>query len=148
MVRECYWPISGKRLCKVYHKGVQCFRIRTSMMPQQMSSLPVVNRVTPLSTFGIRRQKPPTTTYLCVFVCFVTKTIHLELASDLSTASFLGALKRIVATRGVLKRIFSDDGTNFVGANSTLRELYDLPSSDALEEKHIILQCFETTGSF
>lgn len=54
--------------------------------------------------------------YIAVFVCLCTKAVHLELVSDLSTAAFLNALKRLCARRGKPQHIYSDNGTNFVGA--------------------------------
>ena len=41
------------------------------------------------------------------------KAVNLELVSDLSTESFIACLRRLVA-----------HGTNFVGANGILKELY------------------------
>ncbi|XP_055854499.1 uncharacterized protein LOC129918153 [Episyrphus balteatus] len=58
--------------------------------------------------------------YVCLFVCFATKAIHLEPTSDLSTSAFLAAFSRFVARRGLPKTIFSDNGTNFVGASKVL----------------------------
>ncbi|GFU41230.1 uncharacterized protein NPIL_661911 [Nephila pilipes] len=59
--------------------------------------------------------------HFCVFVCFTTKAIHLELASDLSAQTCIAALKRFIARRGKPKEIFSDCGTNFIGAKIFLR---------------------------
>lgn len=59
--------------------------------------------------------------YVCVFLCFSTKAIHLELCSDLSSDSFLAAFTRFVGRRGLPKRVMSDNGTNFVGAERKLR---------------------------
>ncbi|XP_017473122.1 PREDICTED: uncharacterized protein LOC108364071 [Rhagoletis zephyria] len=59
--------------------------------------------------------------YVCLFVCFATKAIHLEATSDLSTQSFLAAFPRFIARRGCPKNIYSDNGTNFVGASRALR---------------------------
>lgn len=56
----------------------------------------------------------------------VTKAVHLELVSDMSTKTFLNALKRFIARRGRCQKIFSDNGTNFRGANNELNELYRL----------------------
>jgi len=36
--------------------------------------------------------------YVCVFICFVTKAIYLELIKDLSAVSFLHGLKRFICT--------------------------------------------------
>ncbi|KAF0751196.1 Integrase catalytic domain-containing protein, partial [Aphis craccivora] len=49
------------------------------------------------------------------------QTVHLEAMEDLSTQAFLASLRRFTARRGLCSSIFSDNGTNFVGAR---RELY------------------------
>jgi hypothetical protein len=54
--------------------------------------------------------------YIALFVCFSTKAVHLELVGDLTTASFLAAFKRFTSRRGHVSEIFSDNGTNFIGA--------------------------------
>ncbi|KAJ8978096.1 hypothetical protein NQ317_018962, partial [Molorchus minor] len=38
--------------------------------------------------------------WICIFVCMVTKAIHLELVTDLSTANFIACFKRFIARRG------------------------------------------------
>ncbi|XP_043475035.1 uncharacterized protein LOC122506784 [Leptopilina heterotoma] len=63
-------------------------------------------------------------TYVCVFVCLATRAVNLELANDLSTEAFLACLKRFFSRRCLSRSIHSDNGTNFVGANSTLKELF------------------------
>ena len=50
------------------------------------------------------------------------KAVHLELVSDLTSKAFIAALRRFVARRGYPSLLWSDHGTNFVGANRTLRE--------------------------
>ncbi|XP_018400049.1 PREDICTED: uncharacterized protein LOC108777615 [Cyphomyrmex costatus] len=68
--------------------------------------------------------------YICVFVCLSVKAVHLEVVSDLSSDGFLAALRRLVARRGIPAHIYSDNGTNFVGANSQLKEVYALLNSE------------------
>jgi len=58
--------------------------------------------------------------YICVFVCMATKAIHLEAVSDLSSDKFLEALRRFFARRGKSENLYSDNGTNFVGASRVL----------------------------
>ena len=58
------------------------------------------------------------------------KAVHLEVVSDLTTDGFLAALRRFVARRGIPAHIYSDNGTNFIGANNHLKELYVLLNSD------------------
>lgn len=66
--------------------------------------------------------------YICVFICMSIKAVHLEVVSNLSTEGFLAALRRFIA-RGRPEHIYSDNGTNFVGANNHLKELYALFNS-------------------
>ncbi|GFR21822.1 integrase catalytic domain-containing protein [Trichonephila clavata] len=55
-----------------------------------------------------------------------TKAVHLELVSLLSAAAFLSALRRFVSRRGYPSDIYSDNGTNFVGASAYLKDLFKL----------------------
>jgi hypothetical protein len=69
------------------------------------------------------RSKTEIKCYLAIFVCFVTRAIHLEVVSSLSTDHFLAALRRFVSRRGRPSDIYSECGTNFVGAGKELRKL-------------------------
>jgi len=62
--------------------------------------------------------------YLELFVCLSTKTVHLEIVTDLSTGAFLASLDRFVARRGIPAPIFSDFSTNYVGAARQLKSLF------------------------
>jgi len=64
------------------------------------------------------------------------KAIHLEVVSDLTSEGFIGALRRFVSRRGLPQHIYSDNGTNFVGANNQLREMYVLLNSE--EHKKLV----------
>ncbi|XP_022909681.2 uncharacterized protein [Onthophagus taurus] len=72
--------------------------------------------------------------YVCLFVCFVTRAIHLELVTELSSECFISALRRFVSRRGRPYQMFSDNGTNFVGASKELDRLgkFLLENSDEL----------------
>lgn len=65
--------------------------------------------------------------YIAVFVCFSVKAVHLEVVTELSTDAFLAAFDRFVARRGLPSEIFSDCGTNFVGADKQLQLLINSP---------------------
>lgn len=58
--------------------------------------------------------------YIAVFICLATKAVHLEAVTGLSTEHFLMALHRFIGRRGLCKDMFSDNGTNFVGADNIL----------------------------
>ncbi|XP_025262983.1 uncharacterized protein LOC105254436 [Camponotus floridanus] len=68
--------------------------------------------------------------FVVVFVCLCSRAIHLEVASDYSSDAFLAAFRRFVSRRGLCEEIYSDCGTNFVGADRQLRELFRASSSD------------------
>ncbi|XP_062127128.1 uncharacterized protein LOC133839543 [Drosophila sulfurigaster albostrigata] len=63
---------------------------------------------------------PITKGYVCVFVCFSTKAIHLETTSDLTTEKFLATFSRFIARRGCPYQMYSDNGKTFVGADKVI----------------------------
>lgn len=149
-VRTQYWPIDGKNMTKhIIHSCIKCFKFRATKNNYVMGNLPET-RVTasrPFSNTGIDycgpffikekkyRNRTKVKIYVVIFICFSTKAIHLEIVSDLSTETFLAALKRFFSRRGKSKNIYSDNGTNFVGANNELKELYELVTSKEHNKK-------------
>ena len=64
--------------------------------------------------------------YLAIFVCFASKAVHLEAVSDLTSQACIAALRRFVSRRGCPETIYSDNGSNFVGAQSEILALQEL----------------------
>ncbi|XP_060855028.1 uncharacterized protein LOC132932675 [Metopolophium dirhodum] len=88
----------------------------------------------PISIKGSRgRASSRSSAYICLFVCTVTKALHIELSSDLSTEIFLLAFTRFAARRGPIKEIHSDCGTNFVGAANLLNPLNNFIASETYQ---------------
>lgn len=58
--------------------------------------------------------------YITVFVCLTVKAIHIECVDGLTTDAFISAFRRFVARRGLPSDMYSDNGTNFVGAANEL----------------------------
>ena len=50
--------------------------------------------------------------------------MHLEMAYGLDVDSFMRAFTRMTDRTGLPKEIISDNGTNFVGANKELIEIF------------------------
>ncbi|XP_058449014.1 uncharacterized protein LOC131428975 [Malaya genurostris] len=160
-VPEKFWPLRARNLArKIVHRCVKCFRCKPTILEQLMGDLPA-ERVTasfPFSRTGIDlcgplfyricgRKSVPTNSYVSIFVCLVTKAVHLELVADLSTNAFLSALKRFVARRGKPTVIECDNAKNFVGASRELSDLYKLYNSQ--QHQHIVLsQCSQENIQF
>ncbi|GFT63869.1 integrase catalytic domain-containing protein [Trichonephila clavipes] len=140
-VRLKYWPIHGRNICrKVVHNCVICFKFNPKICSQKMGDLPK-ERITPGKVFnstGIdlcgpffiknkyQRKGPEIKVYVCIFICLVTKAIHLEIISDLTSQALIAALKRFISRRGKCHKIFSDNGTNMIGANREIKALSKL----------------------
>ncbi|XP_062557220.1 uncharacterized protein LOC134222088 [Armigeres subalbatus] len=60
--------------------------------------------------------------WICLFTCLTVRAVHLELVHSLSTKSCVMAFRRFVSRRGAPLEVFSDNGTNFVGASRQLSE--------------------------
>lgn len=56
----------------------------------------------------------------CTFVCFAVKAVHLELVTDLTKEAYLAALNTFISRREKPTHIYSDNGTNFVGASNVI----------------------------
>ncbi len=132
-----FWIIRGRDKVRHFIRScVTCRKHRGKVAEQLMGNLPSP-RITPSRPFlnvGVDYAGPfilknpigraPKTykAYMCLFVCMATKAIHLEAVSSLTTAAFIDTLRRFVSRRGVPAAIFSDCGTNFVGAERELRQ--------------------------
>lgn len=60
--------------------------------------------------------------YGVIFTCMATRAIHLEIANDLSTNSFIHVLRQFGCRRGFPSEIYSDNGGNFRLADKELSE--------------------------
>ena len=79
---------------------------------------------------GKRREKR----YLCLFTCMVTRAVHLELAYGLDMDSFMNAFYRMASRRGLPNEIYSDNGTNFKGAENELKALVTQLDKDKIKQ--------------
>lgn len=55
-----------------------------------------------------------------LFTCLTCRAVHIELEEDMSSPTFINALRRFVAFRGKVAEFRSDRGTNFVGSTDAL----------------------------
>ena len=55
-----------------------------------------------------------------LFTCMTTRAVHIEIVSSMDTSSCVMGIERFIARRGTPSVIWSDNGTNFVGAEKEL----------------------------
>lgn len=145
-IRQSIWVIGGRNLAKkTVHECIKCFKFKPKFATSPMGQLPQerINMSFPFEITGIDyagpylikdrklRNSKMIKCYMCVFVCFSTKAVHLEIVTDLTSANFLACLKRFVSRRGIPSHIYSDNGTTFVGANNDLREIAEFLKSNS-----------------
>ena len=132
---------------------VTCRRLRGKLEVQRMADLPPDRLAeSPLFTnvgtdifghFNIAhgkstRANPGTRkVYVAIFVCLVSRAVHLELLPSLDAASYWNALRRFIAIRGTPSLIRSDNGGNLVSTKSQLDAVNVSELKGNLEEHSI-----------
>lgn len=139
VLRENYWILNARNLVKNHiHKCIKCVREKATVGEQFMANLPQerIRISRPFEHCGIDYAGPLLVrnsagrgnkshkAYIAIFVCFTTRAIHIELVNDYSSNTFIAALERFCARRGLPSTLYSDNGTTFVGAERELRESF------------------------
>ncbi|XP_051166513.1 uncharacterized protein LOC127284859 [Leptopilina boulardi] len=139
MSRTQYWIINGRSQTNaVVNRCVTCVRHKARTETQIMGDLPTA-RISPSRPFShtgldyagpflVRsssgRGSKSHKAWIAVFICLAVKAIHLELVHDLSTATFIAAFRRFTSRRGIPSDLYSDNGTNFRGADRELSQTF------------------------
>ena len=138
-LRSCYWVIKGRRAVGQFF--CHCYICRRIEAQAYRAPPPP-----PLPPFRIQEEPPFTYTgidfagplyiktttthpnasnkvWICLYMCCITRAIHLDLVSDLSSQSFLYSFKCFAARQGLPRRIVSDNGKTFKSAAKTLKAI-------------------------
>ena len=110
-----------------------CRKFRAATIQPIMADLPVERLAyqsplftnTGLDYFGpfyvtVRRTTEKRWGFL--FTCLTTRAVHVEIVPSMDASSCVMGVERFVSRRGTPDIIWSDNGTNFVGAEKQLRE--------------------------
>lgn len=136
--RRKAWVVQGRRTVKkVIDECIICKKRRARLCRQVMSDLPRerTSRANPfehttLDLFGpfevkdAVKQRVKKKVWGVMYCCMASRAVHADLVDDQSSESFLQAYSRFTALRGHPKRLWSDRGTNFVGAKPALKQLH------------------------
>ena len=148
-LRQKYWIIKGAAIVrKVLGQCFQCKRRNTPAGNQFMSELPKC-RLTPnkppfyftgvdyFGPFFVKQARSHVKRWGCIFTCLTTRALHIEVAPTLSIDSLINALRRLIGRRDKPFELYSDNGTNFVGAERELRETLQKFNSSVIQ-KHLL----------
>ncbi|XP_073986110.1 uncharacterized protein [Rhodnius prolixus] len=150
IVQGRYWIVSVRKLIRQrVFRCIKCYRTSRSPQVPVMGNLPAY-RLAEGKVFdhvgvdfggpfrireSMRRKADTGKAYLCLFICMSTKAVHLEVVSACSTEAFLAAFERFIARRGKPMHVYSDCGTNFIGAANRIKELTRLLRSSEAQGK-------------
>lgn len=137
-MRSKAWVVKGKRVAKkVVDACVICRKTKAKLCQQIMSDLPPERsepaapfEFTTMDLFGpydVRdevKKRVKLKVWGIVFSCMASRAIHADIVSDMSSEGFLLAYQRFTSLRGHPSKVWSDPGTNFVGAKPALNDLY------------------------
>lgn len=119
---------------KVVIKNCQFCKIQKATPPTpQMAKLPSARLaafVAPFTYCGVdffgpmlvRVNRYTEKRYGALFTCLTVRAVHVEIVHSLTTSSCIMAIRNFIARRGTPREFYSDNGTNFVGAERELRE--------------------------
>ena len=152
-LRQKFWILKARSaIRKVVRSCKYCRRRNANPTPPMMGDLPEVRvqgqtpvfHASAVDYFGpvmVTQNRRTQKRYGCLFVCLATKAVHVEISHSLDTESFLMSLRRFIARRGPPRILYSDNGTNFVGADRELKQLIQnwnqTQISDALLQDNI-----------
>lgn len=140
--KNLYWmPKMNLFIKKTINNCLWCKRRKAKPMQPKMGPLPIERFYSyqkPFTAVGIDYFGPFYTKdgrntggkytkclrkrYGVLFTCLTTRSMHVEIAHTLNTDSCIMAIRRMMAQRGEIKVIWSDNGTNFRGAARELLE--------------------------
>jgi hypothetical protein len=133
-LRQRFWIIRGRAAVRrALSTCFLCRRQKAPLLTQQMAPVleeqvtlddpPFTNTGVDLfGPFHVKYGRGTIKRYGCIFTCLAMRAVHLEVVHTLNTDSFLAAISRFIARRGIPARFFSDNGTNLKAADKELRD--------------------------
>lgn len=139
LIIENYWiPALKSNIHRAISQCTSCTRWLSKPIQPEMAQLPEM-RLKPANVFentgtdlcgyfNIRASSlkfdRTMKAYIVIFICMVTKCVHLEVIKSLSTEEFLLAFSRFASRRSTPKCMHSDNGSNFIGCNRLLKDTW------------------------
>ena len=129
---------------------VTCHKLRGKMGVQIMADLPkdrfeeaapfTYCAVDMFGPFKVKVKRSEVKLYGAMFTCLASRAVHIEVSHSMNTDAFIRALRRLIARRGNVRQIRSDNGPNFAEAEQELINAFN-------EMEHTKIQGFLHTNS-
>ncbi|XP_043067241.1 uncharacterized protein [Drosophila bipectinata] len=146
-IRTRFWVTKIRRVLKEIISSYNVCKLqRTRPIPPIMGPLPEDRfeaggwpfKYTGLDYFGpllvtVARHREKR--WVALFTCLTTRAIHLELAHDLSTDSCIIAIRNFVCRSGPVRKLRSDNGKHFVGADREARRFGDVFETERIQSE-------------
>ena len=134
LIRERFWIISARNAIRqVCHNCFFCKVRRAKEQFPYMADLPLFRAAIEEPAFNhcgvdiigptlVKQGRKQLKRWIVLFTCLTVRCIHLDVVDTCETDSFINALRRFTNRRGCPSVMYSDNGTNFRGATSELKE--------------------------
>ncbi|XP_062703565.1 uncharacterized protein LOC134286020 [Aedes albopictus] len=120
-------------LAKVVRDCIFCRIYKAVPRPPPMAPLPkarLTSFVRPFTFVGldyfgpvlVKVGRSNAKRWIALFTCLSIRAVHMEVVHSMLTESCIQAIRRFVSRRGSPAEFFTDNGTNFHGANNQLRK--------------------------
>lgn len=76
--------------------------------------------------------------WIAVFIYLKTRAIHLDVVTDLTAIAYIACFKRFIANRGRCERIYSDNGTAFVGPAKEIKRAMEKWYQTSKHERYLM----------
>ena len=146
LIRQLYFPLGGRvAVSKVISKCLPCQRIGKLPRQQRIADLPAerLDIVAPFCVTGVdvfgdfltyQGRKSKKRWVLCC-TCFTTRAVILLPLCDMTLSTTINALVKLNSQFPSLRKLVSDNGTNFRGANREIKEAIMAWNKDELNDR-------------
>ncbi|XP_061897713.1 uncharacterized protein LOC133646409 [Entelurus aequoreus] len=128
-----FWVIGGSKLvAKLIRTCVLCRKLRRPTESQRIAELPkeCLEASAPFTYSGmdcfgpfiVKKARKEYKRYGLIFTCLYSRAVHIEMLEDLSTDSFINALRCFISLKGAVRQLHCDQGSNFIGARNKFKE--------------------------
>ena len=127
---------------KITSHCVTCQKIYKQPQNQMMGPLPT-DRTTVGAPFEVSgadlagpfemretNKKTKKKCWIVLFTCLKVRAVHLEVVESISAPALINAIIRFQARRPGVRKIYSDQGTNFIGAENLIKQALELQKQE------------------